>query len=599
VLRDYRPFFRYLWQVRRPFIGAVLAGLLYAVASGVGLPLMVKTVFPVLFGEEGEWEEKSPWFRNLMEYLTGSVSRDTLLVATCLAIPGLFLIRGLGGIINGYLMNVAGLRAVELLRRDLFEKFLTMPLRSYQRHQSGDLLARIINDGDLLRNMVIWTANDIIKQPITLISAIGFVVWLSASSQSFFVATIGLISVPLCVYPIYLASKKLRKRAGQLQEGTGDLSAVVTETLQSPVEIRAYNLQRKQSSAFDSKLGELIRLTLKIVKYRAMVSPSIEVVAAVGFSLSLYLGVKYGVNFEDFVALGMALFVAYEPLKKLGHAHTQLKQGEAAVERIWEVLNDGEEVPEPAEPRRPEVVRGELAFEGVSYSYGEGLALHDASVTLHPGEVVALVGPSGAGKTTFANLIPRFFDPAAGRVLFDGVDLREWSKHALREEIAVVPQAPVLFHGTVAGNIRIGKPEASDAEVQAAAEAAQAHEFIDQMPRGYETAVSERGSSLSGGQRQRIALARAFLKGAPVLILDEAASSLDSESEARVMEAIETVKRGRTTVVVAHRLTSIVSADRILVFDGGRIVAEGRHENLLQSSELYRRLFERFQATPG
>jgi subfamily B ATP-binding cassette protein MsbA len=291
---------------------------------------------------------------------------------------------------------------------------------------------------------------------------------------------------------------------------------------------------------------------------------------------------------EGFMTLGMTLYMSYEPIKKLGTIHSLFRQGDAAVERINWILHQPDSLPDPAAPKPCRPPSQAIRFEGVTFGYdGESPVLKDLTLELPVGRVIALVGPSGAGKSTFASLIPRFYDPQNGRITLDGHDLRDFSKHDLRSRIAVVPQMPALFAGSIAENIRIGRLDATDGEVIEAARKAHADEFIRTLPDGYQTQVGERGDQLSGGQRQRIAIARAFLRDAPILILDEATSALDSESEAMVQQALAELVKGRTTFIIAHRFSTITIADRILVFEAGRIVADGSHDQLRLSSPIY------------
>jgi subfamily B ATP-binding cassette protein MsbA len=306
-----------------------------------------------------------------------------------------------------------------------------------------------------------------------------------------------------------------------------------------------------------------------------------------GFAFALYLGVSQGMTLPGFMALGMALFMSYEPIKKLGLIHSQMKQGDAAIERIQFISQEPDTLKDPSSPKPFVPPRDSIRFENLSFAYGDEPVLKDLSVSIPIGQVVALVGPSGAGKSTFAHLIPRFYDAQSGSITFDGTDIRAYAKKDLRNSIAVVPQMPSLFVGTIAENIRIGRLDATDEQVMAAARKAHADEFVRSLPDGYQTQVGERGDQLSGGQRQRIAIARAFLRDAPILILDEATSALDSESEAMVQQALAELVKGRTTFIIAHRFSTITIADRILVFEGGRIVADGTHDQLRAGNAIY------------
>jgi subfamily B ATP-binding cassette protein MsbA len=333
---------------------------------------------------------------------------------------------------------------------------------------------------------------------------------------------------------------------------------------------------------------------LKVVKYKAMISPSIEVVASVGFSIALYLGVQRGMSLDQFIAVGMALFMAYEPVKKLGALNALLRQGGAAADRLEMIMQAEESVTNPANEniRKRGKLLGNISWENVDFSYQEEPVLKNVTLEVKQGEMIALVGPSGSGKTTMIQLLPRLFDPIHGVVRIDGFDLREWSLTDLRGQIAVVPQMPVLFQESILENIRVGRPSATDEEVEDAAKKAFADEFIDRLPEKYMTVVGERGSSLSGGQRQRIAMARAFLKDAPILILDEATSALDAESEAAIAESLRELSKGRTTFLIAHRFSTIRMAQRIAVLDQGCIVGNGTFEELEKQSGMFKKLLD-------
>lgn len=583
-MKKFLPYYRHLLKVKGAFALGVIAGLIYAAASGLGLPLMTKVVFPVLFNSKSD---ETSWYLKWLTARLGEISRDELLVYTCLWIPAMFLLRAIAGFANSYLIQYSGMRVIEAIRIDLFEKLQTLPLAFFKRNKSGDLLARLMNDTQMLRQVIAQASNDLIKQPATMLFAMGYVGYMAWKDRSAFIALIALLTVPLCISFIRIAGKKLTARARTLQERGGDLSASLSESLQSALEIRAYNLQDSQMKGFRKRIAEILKLTMKVVKYRQLISPSIEVVAAAGFAAALFFGVKAGMSLEGFLALGMALFMAYEPLKKLGAIHSLFQQGGASVERIEYILRAEDSIPNPASPVRfPDPIR-EISFDHVTFAYDAAPVLHDICLTIPAGQVVALVGPSGAGKTSFAHLVPRFYDPQDGAVRIDGVSIRDFQKNELRHRIAVVPQTPSLFLGTLEDNIRIGRQEATRAEIEEAAKKAFAHDFITAMPEGYDTPVGERGELLSGGQRQRIAIARAFLKDAPILILDEATSALDTESEAAVQQALAELVKGRTTLIIAHRFSTIRIADRILVFKNGRIVSDGSHDELRDLDPTY------------
>lgn len=593
-LRRYRRLLPLLRPAVWPLVGGLLAGVAFAALSGVGLPAMVKLVLPVFFGRE---DEASPKVVAVARALFGEDYQGKLLLVACFGLPVIFLLRGICAFLNRYLVNRAGFMFLEGLRQQVFERLQELPLSFYQQHKSGDLVSRLVNDTEQLRTLVVNLSSDIIKQPLVLVAAVGYLCYLSIVERNALFTLVALLSVPLCVVPIRTITRRLAKRAKALARQTGDLAAVVTEALQSPLEIQAYNLQAQQNQRFRGRVREILRLSMKTVKYRAAAPPVIEFVSACGFMAALYFGVRSGIDFATFSALGIALFLAYEPAKKLSILHAMIKARIASLERLEEVLDAEDTVAAPVAPCPLPKDTGAISFENVSFSYPTRSAdappaLAQVKVVIEPGETVALVGPSGAGKSTFALLIPRFYDPTGGRVCLGGINLRDLDKTALRSRMAIVPQTPALFNTTIAENIRLGRPTANDAEVRVAAERACAAEFIAALPQGYDTTVGERGAALSGGQRQRIAIARAFLKDAPILILDEATSALDSESEVMVRRALEQLMRGRTTVMIAHRFSSIAFAKRVLLFQAGRVIGDGPPAALREANPAYRRMCE-------
>ncbi len=584
-MKRYFPYYKHLRVVKLPFALGVLCGLVYALASGVGMPLLVKVVFPVLFNEN---PENVGWYLTWIKDVTGSVSPQKLLLITCLWIPVVSFLRSASSYANSYLIQFSGMRVLEEIRTELFVKLQTLPLSFHKSNKSGDLLARLMSDTMILRQLVTNVSSDLITQPATLIGAIGFIVWEASRQNSVAIALIPLITVPICVMFIRATGKKLAKRAKALQRQGGDMTAALAETLQAPLEIRAYNLEEQQIATFRKRIRHMFATGMKVVKYRQAISPSIEVVAALGLTGALYLGVSQGMKLDQFMALFVALYMSYEPLKKLGAIHSHFKQADSAIERIQYISHQPDTISDPAEPVPFSPPIRSIRFRDLSFAYQQEPVLNDISLEIPIGQVVALVGPSGAGKSTFVHLIPRFYDPSSGSILFDDTDIRNFTKGDLRGSIAVVPQMPSLFMGTIADNIRIGRPGATDEEIITAAKKANAHDFILSLPGGYHSDVGERGDLLSGGQRQRIAIARAFLKDAPILILDEATSALDSESEAMVQQALGALVKGRTTFIIAHRFSTITIADRVLVFNAGRIVADGNHATLRETNPTYR-----------
>ncbi len=515
------------------------------------------------------------------------------LLGASLLLPAVFLVRGVSGFLNTYLINYCGARVLEQLRMMVFDKLQSLPLAFFQQNKSGDLLSRVMGDTTSLRNVVTLIANDLIKQPITLLGALGYLVYQSVQqSESVFILLCFAV-IAICIFPIRYFGRKLLKRAYLMQEQLGAVSATMNENLSAVREVRAFNLQKVESDRFRKAVREYLRYTLKVVKYTSGLSPAIEFVAAIGIGLGIFYAAKTGISLNDIIPLMFALYMSYDPIKKLGAIHNMSKHGLASIQRLEHILNQPDGIPDPENPEPMPLNIERIRFEDVHFRYGDVPTLQGIDLEIRGGEVVALVGPSGAGKSTFANLLPRFYEINEGHLSYNGTSINRILKHDLREAISLVSQDTLLFDDTIANNIRIGKAGASDQAVEEAARKAHAHEFIVGLAEGYETIVGERGARLSGGQKQRIAIARAFLKDSPIVILDEATSSLDSESEAFVQRSLETLVSGKTVFIIAHRFSTIRLATRILVFSEGRIVDDGSHDELMRTSVIYQDLFRR------
>ncbi|EIQ00148.1 ABC-type multidrug transport system, ATPase and permease component [Opitutaceae bacterium TAV1] len=570
----FRPYIRYLKPVRWQFAGGILCGLLNGAASGFGLPYMVKNVLPAVFSTDAA--DVSIW--------------TLVLMATWL--PVMFTIRGVADFLNAYLIQFCGTRILEQLRLEFFRKIQSLPLSFFHGQRSGDLISRGMADTSQLQDTLKNLSNDVIKQPATLLFTTGFVIWLSFQQQGVAMVLVSLAIVPLCVLPIRYAGKKIVRRARQLQSELGSVTNSLSENLSAAREVRAFGLEKRETEQFARKTRQLITFQMKVAKYQKAIGPSVEILSAFGISVTLIYAFHLKVPFGPFTALLFALYASYEPVKKLGSVSGDIKRGLAALNRIEEVLHEPVTIADPAQPVAVGRLRGDIAFENVTFAYKTEPVLCDINISLPAGTVCALVGRSGAGKSTFANLVPRFFDPGAGRVTIDGIDIRDMRLADLRGNIALVSQEAFLFNDTIYQNLLLSRPGATRAEVEQAARDAYAHEFILTLPHGYDTIVGERGASLSGGQRQRVALARAFLRNAPILILDEATSALDSESEAMIQKSLTKLVQGKTVLMIAHRFSTIRDATMILLFNEGRIVARGPHAELYASSLLYRGLYD-------
>lgn len=575
-MKRFFPYYKYLFEVKLPFIIAVIAGIAYGAVAGAGLPLVMREVLPGVFSHDS---------RPLVD-----------LIFAALLLPAIYLVQGICQFVNTYLINYCGFKVVESIQVTVFGRVQKLPLSFFHKNKSGDLLSRLTGDTQQMRTAIVDVSNDIVVQPMKLIGAVGALVYMSMQKSEFFILLVCLATVPACVFPIRMIGKKLFRKAKVVQKQAGNLTASITDGLQAPMEIRAYNMQQSVIERFRQQINSLLTARMKVVKYDKVMTPIIDFITICGAAAAIVYAGYAGMEFKkDVVPLLTALYLSYDPLKRLGKIHTKVQRATASLDRVEYILHHENNLADPDHPTSLGVVKGGVRFEDVSFSYDQDLVLKNINIDVPAGQVVAVVGPSGAGKSSFASLIPRFYDVSSGSVSLDGVDVRGVRKYDLRDAIAIVAQSPVLFNETVMENIRIGRPEASDAEVQEAARKAHAHEFIQEMDGGlaYETIVGERGTLLSGGQRQRIAIARAFLKNAPILILDEATSALDSESEAAIQEALEELVEGRTTFIIAHRFSTIKIADRILVLNQGDLVADGSHDEIYPANALYRELYDR------
>lgn len=578
-MRRFLPYASLLKPVRWQLAIGLLCGLIYGAANGFGMPYMLEKVFPQVFAEG------APVLSNWEVF------------KIALWLPFVFTIRGIADYLNTYLIQYCGTRVLEQLRLNFFAKLQVLPLAFLQRNSSGDLISRGMSDTNQLQTTISNLANVLVKQPATLVGAIVYVTVLAFRESGVTLVLVCLFTVPLCVLPVHFAGRKLVRRAKQLQNEIGSLTGLFGENLAATREVRAFGLEEREIKRFGLSTRLLLTYQMKVVKYAKALPPAIEIISAFGLSATFVYAYRSGLSKDAFFALILALYVCYEPIKKLAALSNDTKKGAAALDRLEYVLNEPVSITDPLHPVPIPRLRGDLAFEQVSFSYKtDAPALKDVSVAIPAGTVCALVGPSGAGKSTFANLVPRFYDADSGRVTLDGIEIKSFRLADLRANIAVVSQEPFLFNDTIYNNLLLGRAGATRAEVEQAAREASAHDFILSLPAGYETIVGERGASLSGGQRQRVALARAFLRNAPLLILDEATSALDSESEAAIQQALKKLVVGKTVLIIAHRFSTIRDASMILVFDRGHIVDSGAHSDLYGRNALYKALYDQQNA---
>ncbi|MGA0132891.1 MAG: ABC transporter ATP-binding protein [Opitutales bacterium] len=573
-------------------MSAALFGMLYSATSAFGVPFLLSRVLPATFGTPAEraaallsfpaWTGWSP--------LTLPVGHETFFAVAFL--PAVFLLRGAAQFAASYSVNVAGMRVVESVRTAAFARLQSLHLGFFGRFSTGDLLQRLTGDVLSVRLVLVDVSTDLVIQPFTLVFAAGWVLWNCLTLPGGLWFLLSLAVIPLSVFLVRAIGRALQTRARRAAANSASLGGIVVENLQSPREVRAYGLQAREQARFGAASREGLRIQSKIARYDKSLSPLLEVAAAFGVAGAVWVGADAGMRYQDLLGIVGAMYFAYEPIKKLGRVTSLMSLADAGLVRLEEVLDAVPEVADAPDARPLGRVRGEVEFRGVTFGYGAEPVLRDVVLTIPAGQSVALVGPSGAGKSTFVNLVPRFFDPGAGAVLVDGQDVRSVLQGDLRANVAVVSQEPVLFDDTVMENIRLGRPSASDTEVREAARLAGALPFVEALPEGFATRVGERGSRLSGGQRQRVAVARAFLKDAPILILDEATSALDAESEKGVRESLALLMKGRTTLIVAHRFSTIRDAARVLVFEAGRVVADGPRDQVYRDNALFRRLWD-------
>ena len=587
----YKLYLPYLEGSRLLLFLALSAGLLYAASCAIGLPFLIGNVLPAAFNDSSiveplfsfpKWTGWGPVYMPKGYEVVFAVS----------FLPLVFLLRGVGEFFANYLINLVGLRVVEAVRRDVFAKLQRLHLGFFGKISTGDLLQRLTGDVNSVRLVLVDISNDIIVQPLTLVFSTGYVIWLCLSKPQGYWFLLCLLVVPLSVFVVRYLGMGIQSRARSSLVAGSDLNSIVVENLQSAREVRAYGLEARETDRFNAASREGLRIQGKLARYEKALSPLLEISASFGIALAIGVGAKVGFKFQELLSLITAFYVAYGPIKRIGYVSSRVSMATPGLVRLEEILLATNEVADAPDAGPLGRARGAVTFAAVSFAYREEPVLRSINLVIPAGQSVALVGPSGAGKSTFVNLVPRFFDPQAGAILLDDVDLRQVRQADLRANIAFVSQEPILFNESILENIRLGAAGATDEQVREAARLAGALEFIEAQPEGFLTKVGERGSRLSGGQRQRVSIARAFLKDAPILILDEATSALDTDTERSIQQSLAVLMKGRTTLIVAHRFSTIRDVDRVLVFDGGLIVADGSREELYKSSELFRRLWD-------
>jgi len=509
-----------------------------------------------------------------------------------LLVIGLYLVKGVAYFGQAYSMGYIGQKVIFDLRNLLYQRLTAQSLSFFAHRKTGELLARLSYDVTLVQSAVSTAVTALMRDAISIVFLVGVVF-----VQDWLLALITMLVFPAVIYPIARFGRKMRHATLDGQAAMGDLTSLLEETVGGIRVVKAFGMEDYEQGRFRKLTGDFFSHQLKVFRVNALSFPIMELLAGFGIAgVLLYGGMRVAsgeTTAGTLVSFLAAVIMLYEPVKRLSRANNDIQQGLAASERIFELLDVPIEVEDHAQARVLPPFSNVIRFEqlGLTYSGTDRAVLNDITFSVAAGEVVALVGRSGAGKTSLVNLVPRFMDATAGRLTIDGMDVRELTQSSLRSQIALVTQEIILFNDTVLNNIAYGHATLDQAQVEAVARAANAHEFIEKLPQGYDTLIGERGVILSGGQRQRLSMARALLKDAPILILDEATSALDSESERLVQHAIDHLMQGRTVIVIAHRLSTIRHADRIVVLDDGRIVQMGRHDELLEQGGLYAELY--------
>ncbi len=503
----------------------------------------------------------------------------------------IYFLRGFGQYGQEYLMNYVGQSIIKRLRDSLYVHIQDLPISFFQKERTGALMSRITNDVNILKSMVSTAFTTALRDCFTIIGLTGVIFY-----RDWKLALYALIILPLAFYPIVEFGRRVRRVSTGCQEAMADLNSFLHETFLGNKIIKAFGMEDYEKKRFFEKTEGLFGLEMKAVVARALSSPVMEFLGGLGIAFIIWYGgyrVITGTSTPGtFFSFMAAVLMLYDPIKKLSGLNNSIQEGLAAADRIFDIIERDSDIVE--DPDAPEIPPGphSVTFQSVFFGYETEPVLTDINLEVKSGEILAIVGMSGGGKTTLVNLLPRFFDVTQGAILIDGFDIRKIQLASLRRQIAIVTQESILFNESVRDNIAYGRPGASEAAIREAAEAAYAHDFISRLPQGYATRIGELGARLSGGEKQRICIARALLKDAPILILDEATSSLDTESEMLVQKAIENLMRGRTTFVIAHRLSTIGYAHRILVIADGRIVEEGNHESLMTLNGEYFKLYQ-------
>ena len=601
--------FRRLLAYFRPYRGRALAALaamaIVSLSTVLMLFLLTKIIDDVLGSGaaaaipglgRGVPARAGPFVRWLdSAYASVRSAAEAAGVPVRLAVPLLLLAalvsKNVFSYFSEFAFNGIGLSMVRDLRRDAYGKLLSQSASFYSRSTTGDLLARLLSDVELIQSAFGTRLADFVQGAVTIVLVLFYVISLNGRLSLFV-----LLLAPILLLPIVEVTRRLRRTTFSSRERIGEMGALLSETLRGHRVIKTYGMEGFEADRFARANDRYFRVTRRTVRIQALNSPMMEIIAGIGLSaIFVYAAGQIrsgGMTVGGLVSFLAALMMLYKPLKDVTKVNMALQLAISSARRVFELIDSKTEIAEKPDAVRLPPFSREIRYENVSFRYGDEPVLENIDLTIRRGETVAIVGPSGAGKTTLVNLLPRLYDPTGGRITFDGVDLRDATLSSLRGSVGLVTQDTILFDGSAKENIAYGRPDSSAESIESAADAAFADEFVRRLPEGYDTRLGEDAGRLSGGQKQRLAIARAIFKDAPILILDEATSQLDSESESLVAQALENLTSGRTTLVIAHRLSTVRRADRIVVLENGRIVESGSHSELLTRNGLYRRLHD-------
>jgi subfamily B ATP-binding cassette protein MsbA len=582
--------YKRLYSYVRPYRWRFVLGLGFGIGFGIvnnGLmPLVIAKVTGEVF-HGGAAPSPQDFVQNSSVLNTGPKINSIAMV--CLLIPAVMAARSICAYGNAYFMNWVSNRVLTDIRDQLFTKMVRHSMDFFNKMQSGFLMSRITNDTRGMQMALSTVSSDLFKQPIGIISGVCVLLYMD---WKFTLVT--MVLFPSCLVPIIYYGRRARKAVQHQQEDLGQMVVTMQETFAGIRVIKAFARENHRESLFRRSNRLQFENMMRMIMSMEAIGPVVELIAAAGVGLALIYIYAANLSAARFIALNAGIFLLYDPIKTLSKMHVVMQWSIAATTEVFAILDSEPTVQDAPDAKELQLTEGLIEFDHVTFRYAGGVsdAVSDLKLRIEPGKTYALVGASGAGKSTILSLILRLYDPSAGTVRVDGQDLRILTQQSLREQIGLVTQETFLFHDTIFNNIQFGRLDATEEEVYAAAHTAFAHDFITAQPQGYQTLIGDKGCLLSGGQQQRLAIARALLKNAPILLLDEATSSLDSESEKQIQQALETLAAGRTVIAIAHRLSTILSADQIVVMDQGRIKEIGTHSELLDKSGYYRRLYD-------